>query len=281
MTPPLQRPEVESLTRFACHDDVRTAYESQGLGPALLLMHGAEATRRMFADLVPLLASSFTVISYDQRDCGETSGPARPASLSELAHDACRLIVHLGFERAHVFGSSFGGRVAQTLALAHPQVVDRLVLGSTWPLPESIAALNPAGVARISKLRAALPESAEDLAALFFTEPFLAERPDLRGFFSKAKPSDDRVRRRAAVVTSSIDGDLSAIDAPTLVLTGEADAVVPPSVTLSIAERIPQSRSIVLAGVGHATAMQAPALVAAALSEFLLPQASQGPLTCP
>lgn len=278
MADPLQR----STQGFFDHEGVRTAYALQGQGPALLLMHGAEATRQMFAELVPLLSPAFTVISYDQRECGETTAPAHAASLEELAHDAHRLIVHLGFQRAHVFGSSFGGRVAQALALLHPEVVDRLVLGSTWPLPHAMAELNPAGVARLSQLRAALPESAEELATLFFTAPLLAERPELRGFFSKVRPADDSSRRRAAAVASSLDADLGAIAAPTLVLTGDADAVVPPEVALSIAREIPGCRSVVLPGVGHATAMQAPAQVAAALTQFLLlSDAAQGQATCP
>lgn len=282
MADPSQRSKIESAPSFFDHDGVRTAYELQGQGPALILMHGAEATRQMFADLVPLLSHAFTVISYDQRECGETKAPAHACSLEELAHDARHLIDHLGLQRAHVFGSSFGGRVAQAFALLHPEAVDRLVLGSTWPLPHAMAELHPAGVARLSQLRAALPGSAEALATLFFTAPLLAERPELRSFFSKVRPADDGTRRRATAVASSLDADLGAITAPTLVLTGDADAVVPPEVALSIAREIPDCRSVVLPGVGHATAMQAPEQLATALTQFLLlSDAPRGQATCP
>jgi len=116
--------------------ELRIAFECQGDGPPLLLMHGAEASRQMFAELVPHLSKHFTVIGYDQRDCGETEGPEHASTLADLADDARQFIAALGLTRAHVFGSSFGGRVAQALALLHPGVVDHLVLGSTWPLPE-------------------------------------------------------------------------------------------------------------------------------------------------
>src|SRR5690348_11789639 len=144
--------------------DARIAYERAGEGPLLLLMHGAEANRQMFAALVPLLAPHFTVVAYDQRDCGDTEAPPHAATLADLADDAVALIRGLGHERAHVFGSSFGGRVAQALALLHPERVDRLVLASTWPLPETYDALYPEGAARIGALRAHLPETAEELA---------------------------------------------------------------------------------------------------------------------
>ena len=101
--------------------DARIAYDRVGDGRPLVLMHGAEASRQMFAALVPLLAPRFTVIAYDQRDCGETEAPESACTLADLAHDAHKLIRGLGLKRAHVFGSSFGGRVAQALALLHPQ----------------------------------------------------------------------------------------------------------------------------------------------------------------
>jgi 3-oxoadipate enol-lactonase len=249
--------------------DLRLAYERAGEGPPLLLMHGAEANRQMFAALVPLLAPRFTVIAYDQRDCGDTESPPRAATLADLAHDAAALIRGLGHERAHVFGSSFGGRVAQALALLHPERVDRLVLASTWALPHSYDALYPEGAARIGELRARLPASAEELAGWFFPEPFLRERPDLRRIFAGARPQTDRSRRRAQAVASTLVRSPAVIEAPTLVIAGESDRVVPAKLTMRLAEAIPGCERRLLAGVGHVTVMQATESVAAALTEFL------------
>ena len=125
------------MTSFVQAGEVRIAFDREGDGPPLLLMHGAEASRQMFAALVPHLSKHFTVIAYDQRDCGETEGPEHESTLADLANDAQQLIEALGLRRAHVFGSSFGGRVAQALALLYPRSVDHLVLGSTWPLEVS------------------------------------------------------------------------------------------------------------------------------------------------
>ena len=80
------------MTRFAQAGEVRVAFDIEGQGDPLLLMHGAEASRQMFAALVPLLAPHFTVIAYDQRDCGETEAPARPSTLADLARDAQQLL---------------------------------------------------------------------------------------------------------------------------------------------------------------------------------------------
>jgi 3-oxoadipate enol-lactonase len=256
------------MTAFVQTGEQRIAYECQGAGPPLLLMHGAEASRLMFGALMPLLSQHFTVIAYDQRDCGDSEGPATGSTLADLADDARQLIESLDLERAHVFGSSFGGRVAQALALRHPGSVDRLVLGSTWPLPEAYEALCP-DAPRLAALRRQLPATAEELATWFFPEAFLQQRPELRAVFANARPESARSARRAATVQSALDAQASAIAAPTLLLAGELDRVVPPGVTLAMASRIPGARTAVLPGVGHATALQAPELLARHLVRFL------------
>ena len=256
------------MTEFVQAGDVRIAFERTGHGPALVLMHGAEASRQMFAALVPHLAPHFTVIAYDQRDCGDTEGPEQPVTLADLAHDAHRFIKALGFKRAHVFGSSFGGRVAQALALLAPQAVDRLVLGSTWPLPRSYEELCP-DAGRLAQLRRGLPGTAEELATFFFPEAFLQQRPELRRVFANVRSQSARSERRAATVQTALDQGVADIIAPTLVLAGELDRVVPASVTLAMAHRIRGADAVLLPAIGHVTAMQAPEVLAKHIVRFL------------
>lgn len=256
------------MTEYVQAGEQRLAFDRTGEGDALLLMHGAEASRQMFAALVPHLAPHFTVIAYDQRDCGETEGPSTASTLEDLAGDAHRLIRALGLKRAHVFGSSYGGRVAQALALTYPQSVDRLVLGSTWPLPRPHEELCPDARA-LAELRRGLPGTAEELATWFFPEAFLQERPELRAIFAQVRPQNARSQRRAATVATTIDSGVADIVAPTLLLAGELDRVVPASVTLAMAGRIRGAEGVLLPGVGHVTALQAPEVVAGHLVRFL------------
>jgi len=86
----------------------------------------------------------------------------------------------------------------------------------------------------------------------------------------RGRPESARSARRAAMVQSALDADVSAISAPTLLVAGELDRVVPPGVTLSMAARIRGARTAVLPGIGHATALQAPELLAHHLVRFLL-----------
>ena len=256
------------MTEFVQAGEVRIAFERDGRGPALVLMHGAEATRHMFAALVPQLTQHFTVISYDQRDCGDTEGPERAATLTDLASDAYRFIRALGFRRAHVFGSSFGGRVAQALALLYPRSIDRLVLASTWPLPRPYEELCP-DARRLAELRRGLPGTAEELATWFFPEAFLARQPQLRRVFANARPESARAARRAATVATTLEAGVASIVAPTLVMAGELDRVVPPTVTLAMAGRIRGADAVLLPGIGHVTAMQAPEVLARHMVRFL------------
>jgi len=227
----------------------------------------------MFSALVPLLAPHFSVITYDQRDCGETENlqnVPRPATLADLAGDARALITGLGHARAHVVGSSFGGRVAQMLAIHHAEAVDRLVLCSTWPLPATLAELDPEGAASLATLRERLPHSAVELAERFFPAQFLVERPDLREVFAAVRPQSERAVRRAAAVTDAPDADLAAINSPALVLAGALDRVVPPAVALALCSRLPRFKSVLLPDIGHAMALQAPQILADHLVDFLL-----------
>ena len=245
-----------------------TAVECAGSGPPLLLIHGAEGSRRAFDGLVPELTDAFRAIRYDQRDCGETVNDATEATLATLADDLAVLLDRLDIEKASIFGTSFGGRLAQTFALLHPTRIDRLMLASTWALQDSLISLNREAAAETARLRTLLPDSAEALSAYFFPPDFLAAYPAFRAHFKKAPPRDARAERRARTIRDVPDLDVGSIAVPTLLLAGELDRLVPPSLTLALGTRISGSRSAVLPGLGHITYVQAPQQVASRLLDF-------------
>jgi pimeloyl-ACP methyl ester carboxylesterase len=248
----------------------RTAFEVVGSGPALLMLHGAEGSRRQFNAIRPALTDRYTVVTYDQRDCGDTENPDVPATLATLADDAQALLGALGHATAFVFGTSFGGRVAQALAVRHAHTIRRLVLASTWPLPVSLAAANPEVAQELGRLRARLPDSAEQMAEIFFPAAFLEQQPAYRAHFKSAPPRSARSDRRAATVGDVPDLDIACIAQPTLLIAGAADRVVPAALTLSLAQSLRDTRSVLLPEVGHLSLTQAPQVVAGHLREFLV-----------
>ncbi len=245
------------------------AFTQQGSGPPLILIHGAEADHSMFDAFAALLAPHFTVIAHDQRDSGGTRNPEDAYGLGELADDTAALIAVLGHERAHVFGTSLGGVIAQVLAVRHPRRVDRLVLSSTFRAGTPPLAINPEVFAKLGALRARLPESAGEIARYFFPDDHIARHPELINIFSGVGRTAEQRQRRAGILARRVAVDLGGIAAPTLVLAASEDRLVPPAHTLSLADEIGNARRVTLAGVGHVACIQDPAAVARPVIAFL------------
>jgi 3-oxoadipate enol-lactonase len=256
------------MTERAEANGTSISFARSGKGPPLLLLHGAEADHSMFDAFVPLLSDRFTVIASDQRDSGGTTNPPVSYGFEELAADAAALIAALGYQRAHVFGTSFGGVIAQVLASRHPDRVDRLVLSSTFRAGAALPAINP-DFPRFAELRSRLPGSAREFAEFFFTRDYLAAHPEAASIFGGNKRTDEQKARRGAVIPRPISVDFGKITAPTLVLAGAEDRLIPPAHTLSLAREIANAKTVTIPGVGHVATRQDPAAVAAAVKAFL------------
>jgi len=115
-------------------DDIDLYYETAGRGPKLLFISGTGGDLRNRPNIFDgPLSAHFELASYDQRGLGQSGKPDRPYSMADYADDAARLLDGLEWDQAHIFGYSFGGMVAQELALRHPHRVNRLVLAATSP----------------------------------------------------------------------------------------------------------------------------------------------------
>jgi pimeloyl-ACP methyl ester carboxylesterase len=111
--------------------DLDLYWERRGEGPRLLFVNGSGATIESAAPLIDAFARQFDVIVHDQRGLGRTSLQERQPSMADFARDAAALLDHVGWDTADVFGISFGGMVAQEMAVTWPERVDRLVLSCT------------------------------------------------------------------------------------------------------------------------------------------------------
>jgi len=105
---------------FAETGPVKLYYESRGRGPVVLLVIGLGMTLGGWRRTAPVLARSFRVLSFDNRGIGRSDGSALPYSVAAMADDAIAVLDAAGEQRAHVYGISLGGMVAQELALLGP-----------------------------------------------------------------------------------------------------------------------------------------------------------------
>ncbi len=267
----------------AAANGIEICYDTVGdpTDPTLLLVSGLGSQLINFDDdLCALFAGrGFHVVRFDNRDVGLSTHvdarvdvrgvlraraageplPPVPYTLSEMAADAAGLLDHLGVARAHLFGTSMGGMIAQTIAIERPERVitltsvmsttgDRDVGGST---PEANRALLSAPATS----RAAYQRAAVDHAGIWGS-PGLYDRDRLR---AKAGLAWDRgvdahgVGRQLAAVNASgsRSAALAGLAVPALVIHGTEDKLIQPSGGERTAEVIPDAKLMLIEGMGH------------------------------
>jgi pimeloyl-ACP methyl ester carboxylesterase len=258
-------------------DDISVSYEEHGQGEPLLLIYGfAGGSLAWRPEVVASLARSFRVITFDNRGTGHSDTPETPYTLARMADDAAGLLDALGIARAHVFGISMGGMIAQELALRHPKKVHGLVLGCTNVGAPVSASAAPEVLALLLPPPDADPrEAARKAWASSYTPEFIErERAFLEGhlerIFSAPTPPHTRQRHAEAVGGWSSHERLGEITTPTLILTGDRDVLVPPENSRILHERITGSRLATITGAAHNFPNSHPAETARLVSEFLI-----------
>lgn len=260
-------------------NDITIYYESHGSGEPLLLITGLSYTLWYWHRMVPLLAERFRVITFDNRGIGQTDAPPGPYSAPMMAADTAGLLAALEIEQAHVVGHSMGGFVAQALALEYPALVDKLILASTTfggprqlpPSPEAMAILTDVSGDQEERFMRGLAVS---------TAPGFADRePELvkKWLAYRGENPIDPVAYQAQLgvglgllaTEAAFDGRLDQIEAPTLLLFGEYDEVVPPLNAALLAMQIPNSEVVILEDASHHFPIEAPEAATEAIVSFL------------
>jgi proline iminopeptidase len=243
--------------------DVELYHREVGAGVPCLVMHGGLGVDHttLRAGLDPL-ADVLRLVYYDHRGNGRSARPpVETIGFATLADDADALRGALGHERGVVVGHSFGGCVALTYALRHPERVRGLVLVGTWPRFDHLPAL----AAELERRRvgedvvAALVAVPDDPAAMAARERALAPI----AFHRAPAANHERVfrevvwapgaaaRSRELMPTFDVVARLGEIAAPTLVLTGRYDVYGSPSQAERIAAGIPEAELVVFEESAH------------------------------
>jgi pimeloyl-ACP methyl ester carboxylesterase len=247
-------------------------YEEWGNGPPTLLIAGIPAIANDWEPVAIRLARlGRRVIAYDNRGSGTTSVMPGPYTTALMADDAVALLDHLSLDQVDVFGMSMGGMIAQELAISDPERVDRLVLGCTHAgLAHAVP--TPAAAGRAFALHTddwALRMRA--LAPFAFSRSI--ESSSLEAFVEKkSRDVQDPIGYAAqidAVLAHDAAGRLGKIRAPTLVLTGDDDQIIPGESSELLAERIPNAELRIIRGTGHLFFLERPDETIEILAGFL------------
>ncbi len=259
---------------FAHANGIELYYEHAGSGDCLLFISGTGADLRRAPRLTDVPAfADFELLQYDERGLGQSEVPTVPYTMADYGNDVAALLDAVGWDDCLVVGVSFGGMVAQELAIRHPGRVRRLVLactspggagGASYPLHELVDLDPEASLAKRFELidarwdeawREANPE----------TVRLIAEGFQLGG--EGGAPGEGPLRQLEARSHHDTAGRLGRIRCPTLVCGGVYDGIAPPANSEFLAETIPGAELAFFDG-GHGFFMQDPAAIPA-IVDFL------------
>jgi 3-oxoadipate enol-lactonase len=230
--------------------------DAGGDGPPVLLVMGLGMNTTGWWRTVPVLADAgLRVIAFDNRGVGRSERVPGPYTVAQMADDAVSVLDAVGVDRAHVYGISLGGMIAQEVALRHPERVLALVLGATTA---GGSAHVPADDATVEFLSLRAQMTAEH--AVWASVPInYAPRTRTEGGDLIAQDIAQRLRfpiepeyySAQLAAANGHDARVEGIGAPTLVVHGEQDVLIPPVNGERLAAAIPGAELSLWPGAAH------------------------------
>jgi pimeloyl-ACP methyl ester carboxylesterase len=254
-------------------------YEIEGHGQPVLLIMGLGAPAAAWDPVfVQEMTKTHTVITYDNRGTGLSDKPDEPYSIAMFAGDAVGLLDALNLPRAHVFGVSMGGMIAQELAIHYPQRVASVTLGCTTPGGKHAVPAPPESLKALEGRAGMTPEeAAREGWKLSYSEEFIGtHRAELEAQLSRVlahiTPRFAYERHFQATMTLRVYKQLKEITTPTLVVTGRDDVLIPAANSEILAREIPGAELVIFDNAGHGFVTSAREPFLTVFKEFLARQ---------
>jgi proline iminopeptidase len=284
---------AETFVSMRTADGRTLGYHKMGSGPALVCHPGGPGFSALYFGDLAGLWERFTLVLLHPRGTGTSGRPTDPRAyqIEDYVADVEELRVHLGLERLLLLGHSHGGMVAQAYAARHPGRVERLVLASTiarFGEPQQKAMQEgmdkrsgqpwyPDAVAALEEEQEGKFSSDEELGALVFRElplyfaHFGAAEAGYLDTLKAETPNADTLKLFNKEIFESFDlrGELGAITAPTLVITGEEDFICGPVCAGEIASGIEGAKKVIVGDSGHMIFIEQPEEFEREVAEFL------------
>lgn len=242
--------------------NINMYYEIHGEGEPLANFSGAGGTAEAPPPLISFLIAQggYQVILSDYRGAGRSEAPDIPFTFETLADDLADLLNTIGIKAAHIAGSSLGGNVAQHFALRYPEKTITLTLiccgcGGTHKIPSDPDFIRFSSDPAIAKMPAV--ERSKLAFPFIVNTEFINKHPEMLRQLSQRNeikyPTSPQIymRQRQAGNAHDTYDRLPEIKAPTLVVNGEVDRVVPVENARILASRIPNAELVILKNAGH------------------------------
>ncbi len=256
--------------------EVNLEYYVEGDGPPMLMIMGFAGQASSWGEpIMTRLRERFTCIRFSNRGTGASDRPEAPLTIRMMADDAIALLDALDIKRPHVFGISMGGMISQEIVLNYPERVNGLVLGCTTPgFPHGEMPAPEVTAAMVPRPGLSLEEQVRNFWTVICAPAFIESSADFLDEMivtnlKQATPMDTIMKQGVAVQTFDSFDRLSQIKAPTLVIHGDIDRLIPPANGDVLADGIAGAEKLTLSGAAHMFFWEQPKEAADAIVEFL------------
>jgi len=257
---------------FVENQGAKIYWDEEGQGEPVLLIMGLAYPSQMWYRTRPLLASRYRTLALDNRGIGRSDVPPGPYPIALMASDAVAVLDAADIESAHVFGVSMGGMVAQEFALQHPARVRSLILGCTAAGGPTAVRAESEAIQVLMKREKMTPEQAAEASVPFIYDPTTTRERIVEDLATR-RPWFPSPQGYAAQLQGVLGWEaysrLNQIVAPTLVIHGESDRLIPPGNATLIAERIPGAKLVMISRASHLFFTDQEEVANRAIMEFL------------
>ena len=245
-------------------ENLNIYYETIGQGHPLVMIRGVGSNADHWYEQVPILSKKYQLLVFDNRGIARTSDPGGSFSTKDMAADTVALMEAVGIKKAHVLGYSMGGMIAQELALAYPAKISGLILVATdCGISLRIEARPEYSRLFTEMIRLGTNEAKTAAADCLFAKQTFESRPDIIQRYAEVSLRFSASRKTLerqweAITRHDACSRLQNITAPTLVITGSEDVLIPPENARTLAERIPNAQLRLIDGGGHLFVVEQP-----------------------
>lgn len=256
-------------------NDISMYYESHGHGEPIVFVAGFSCDMTAWSGIVDFFKNDFQVILFDNRGAGKSNIPAEPYSIEQMADDTAGLCAALGINQAHFVGNSMGGFILQALARQYPALVKSMVLSNTAMNAQCGFHIYAAAQLELLKANAPMRALVHASCGWAFSYEFLQQPGMLDQLIQLTLDNP------TPFTISGYEGQYAALDqfnsskwahqinVPTLVMSGDADLILPERLAKKLADTIPNSQYFLFDNCGHLPYIEHPELFCEQVISFI------------